>query len=139
MLLATIAVAPAEAKKHMRIERSDEIAYDSPVSAGIDEPAYARACYYESNSCIEFPTLPTDRYVEIEIVDATGLPVPAFIQPHTDDGDAPGVQICGQTEEPFPVVPGFEIIVWLNSVSASLPCAGLATTGVVKAVFSNRP
>ncbi|MFN2526580.1 MAG: hypothetical protein ABR505_10035, partial [Actinomycetota bacterium] len=90
-------------------------------------------------SCVEFPSRLSDRYVEIEVLDATGLAVPAFIQPHTDDGGAAGVQICGQTQEPFKVVPGFEIVVWLNSLSASLPCAGVATTGVVKATFSNRP
>ena len=125
----------AEARRTTAAGMRREVArYEAPASFGIDEPTYTRACTTDMpKACVEFPVGFNEKFVSISISDASGLPVPAFVQPHDDSGR--GVQICGKSEQPIRIIPGLEIVVWLNSHSLRSPCPGAPSTGTVEAVF----
>lgn len=140
-VMIAVALSPAAAEhrrgKPKRTERRAEIAYETPVSIGVVEPE-GKACVREPNSCADFPTYLSESSVAIEIADASGLPVPAYVEPHTHDGRW-GQYFCGTTTEPMPIVPGVEVTVWLNAVDPTKPpCPGSATTGTVRAIFTSR-
>jgi hypothetical protein len=88
-----------------------------------------------NRGCVTFVARPVERFVSIEIVDTTGLPVPAFIQWDEEDNLDKLVPFCGKTKKPL-LIRG-TVTVWLYPYrSPNLPmCAGTATTGEVTATF----
>ncbi len=114
-----------------------EAVYSTGVSFGVQD--LVTACVFTApiNSCVLAPAGLNERYASIEIVDASGLPVPAFVGPHDDD--PAGKPICGTTSKPIPITPGIEVEVVLNAFDPAVPCAGVATTGMVKFTFTKRP
>ncbi len=116
--------------------RTVEVTYSTGISIGIQDVVTACVPGAPINSCVLVPALGNERFVSIEIVDASGLPVPAFVGPHDDDPS--GQPICGTTTEPVPITSGIEAEVVLNALDPAVPCAGIATSGTVKLTFLKR-
>ncbi|HEX2241630.1 MAG TPA: hypothetical protein VHJ82_10895 [Actinomycetota bacterium] len=116
--------------------RTVEVMYSTGASIGIQDQVTACVPGAPISSCILVPALGNENFVSIEIVDASGLPVPAFVGPHDDDPS--GEPICGTTSQPVPIIGGIEAEVVLNAFDPAAPCAGVATTGVVKLTFFRR-
>ena len=88
--------------------------------------------------CVEFGVLPTEHFVAIEVVDASGTAAPFFIA----EGDELQDQwegFCGTTDGPHRIKAGMTITVFPYAYSpvGLGPCPGAATTGTVNATFSN--
>lgn len=119
-----------------RVERRAEAAYTGPAAGAEVEGrgAYVCAAGNPSIGCVSFASEPGEAFVSVEIADLDGMPVAATIsQPGRDDA----VKICGRTPEPIPIASGVEVFIRVDAVAAA--CRGVATSGVVTAVFSNVP
>lgn len=135
-------VASAEAGKKKKAPkkttREAESVYDTPA---IGHPDVIVGCS-GSTGCASFAIGPTERFIMLEITDSAGLPVYGSASQDLDGdnfGDV-GFNFCGKTEEPMPVEPGFELNIFISAAGGtSPPCAGAATSGVVKALISNLP
>jgi hypothetical protein len=125
-------------KKPVKVERTAESTYDAPA---IGHPDVIVGCS-GSAGCATFAIGPDEAYIQLEIVDSTGLPVYGAVSQDVDGdglGDE-GFNICGSTSEPMPIQPGVEVNIFISAFpGTSPPCAGAATTGTVKAVISNLP
>jgi len=136
-LVASAAHAARPVKRENRRVRTVEAPYSTGLSYSI--PGVGSGCIIDTpaSSCILVPAGLNERFVSVEIVDATGLEVSASVGPHDD---VPGGEpICGATTEPVPITPGVEVEVMLNELDPSHVCPGLATTGVVKLTLTSRP
>lgn len=145
-LVAGALAMPASAKKKkkkkpVRVERVVETTYDL-AAIGVGDPVGSGACPAATNSCGRAATGPDEKYVKVEIADATGLPVSFNLGQDTDPA-ALGTEhqlgrFCGTTgDEPIEIVPGAEILVfpWIFGPS----CASVGTTGTVSFTISNLP
>lgn len=125
----------ANKKKVKKVTRVVESVYDAPaIGSG------AGICPGATNSCGRLAAGSKEKFVTIEITDATGLPVYATVSQDLD-GDSfsdESTTICGTSTEPISIHPGVEVIVFPWAVGRP-SCPGLATTGVVKATFANLP
>jgi len=102
-----LAAGPAEAKKKKkkkpkRVERVVEHSYAAP-SPGV--PGVAGAClaaFTPDSGCIDIPVTLDDKYVMVDITDASGQ-TPAAILAQDTDSNRPGTEIfhnfCGKTED----------------------------------------
>lgn len=145
-LVAGAMAAPATAKKKkkkkkpVKVERVVETAYEAPAIGAA--PPGNGVCFRPTNSCGDIAVGPKERWVKVEIEDATGLPV-AFHLGQDTDPDALGTEsslgdFCGTTgDEAIKIEPGYPIIVFPWAVGAS--CGAVATQGVVTATLSNLP
>lgn len=141
LLAGALAAGPADAakkkkKKPKRVERVVEVVYQAPaIGSG------AGVCLRPTNSCGDIPIGLKEKFVKIEITDATGLPVFFGVGQDTDP-DAVGTEtshgeFCGSTgDDPIEVLPGYTLIVFPWAVGT---CPGVATTGTVTATLSNLP
>ena len=130
------ALAPvSSAKKPKRVTRTAESLYDAPaIGSG------AGICPNATNSCARFPTGVGEKFLTLEITDSTGLPVYATVGQDLD-GDTFTDQstiVCGKTTDPIAIEPGIEVVVFPWAVGRTT-CPGVATSGKVKATFSNLP
>ena len=121
--------------------RESEQTYVIPA-LGVGDPVNAGACPNATNSCGIFPTEAGEIYVTIEITDTTGLPV-GFSVGQDSDPATPGTETdlgnyCGKTDTPINFDPGYDIVVFPWFIGGP-GCPGVATTGSVKATFSNLP
>ena len=103
----------------------------------------------EVPSCVRFSTKPTEKYVKLTIKDATGTPVVASVSHPDQNGDGfsePIADICGKSKK-LRITPGAEVIVFpwtgpstgaLEGLGGAPACYGVATTGKVTAIFTNR-
>lgn len=141
VVIALALVAPAAARPAPG-PRQVEDTYQTPsvaIQAPTGQSAYAcstRDMNGHSNvGCLTFSTRYGERYVDIEITDASGLPVPAWV----GHEGVPGVggEICGVTEKPIRIVPGLTLDVWIYPTIVDPLCPGTGTTGTVRAVFSS--
>jgi hypothetical protein len=90
-----------------------------------------------NRGCVDFtPISITERWLSVEISDASTLPVPAFLQWADADIDE-WIPFCGRTTKPLKVKGS--VTVWIFAYrAANLPlCPGTATTGEVRATFSS--
>ena len=87
-----------------------------------------------NSGCIDFDVKAKERFVEIKIEDASGLPAPAWIQQQASGLRRP---VCGSTEKPIPVAPG-KMTVWLQPYRIAPMCPGISTTGTVRMTFLHR-
>ena len=85
---------------------------------------------------MEIPVKPTERFLRLEIIDASGLPAPAWV---TQEGTDEGGPVCGKTDKPMRIAAGVTILIWIYPYMASPLCPGISTTGTVKATLSDRP
>ena len=100
--------------------------------------------------CVRFATKPTEKFVTLTVVDASGLPVAAGAT-HPDGPDDDGFvepigDFCGKSGK-LAITPGEEIIVFVfagpttgvfEGSGGPPQCLGTATTGEVKGVLSTR-
>lgn len=94
----------------------------------------------ERTGCLTFAPGLTERYVRVDAEDASGLPVPLYL----DQVDGPirekdGIFLCGDSEEPVEIAPGLPLTVVIQPARQDPLCAGAATTGSVTITFLTRP
>lgn len=139
VLVAATVTAPASSSRAPRSERRVEARYQTPSIAA--HPVVA-VCQQDgavsgNRGCVTFPTVAGERFVHVEIADASGLPVQGFIAlEHELQPD--WRPFCGATTEPVPIAGTVVVIVYPYSPPGLPPCLGAATFGSVTAVFSNR-
>ncbi|MDQ3984889.1 MAG: hypothetical protein M3280_00075 [Actinomycetota bacterium] len=144
MLTAGMVAAPSadarKPEKPKRVVRHVEARYDSPAVGAQGQGG--GVCVDQTGSdpveglgCVAFMARPTEYFIEVQVVDTLGLPVPAWVQTETDH-----VRVCGGTAKPIRVEPGTENVVWVFAAWSGIgpPCPGTATRGVIRASFSNR-
>ena len=141
LLVFGIQAGPAEAgKKKKKVERTEERQY---VGATGVRGAQDSPCAGEPVGCVVFPIEPGERFVSIEVADATGGDVWAsvYIYGYTDGTDV-HEHVCGGSEAPLTLASGLEELVVITTQTTggvTNPCPGPATQGTVTAVFSNVP
>lgn len=91
-----------------------------------------------SNGCVEFFPQAKERFIHVEVTDAAGMAVYAYVNQDADrdgwsDIDGP---ICGRTEYPLRIVPEVPVRVFILPTWSLCPGA-VATTGTVEAIFGN--
>lgn len=140
-LLAGAVSVPAEAKKRKpkRIERVAEGTYANPA---IGVPGVAGTS--SAGGAVEFPISTGEYFIDIEITDDFGQPVIATMSQDTDTSTPSWeifATICGATEDPLPVTPGVPVRVSVYTIPGpdQPSCMGPATSGTIKATFSNLP
>ncbi|MGH2735819.1 MAG: hypothetical protein ACRDKZ_09585 [Actinomycetota bacterium] len=136
-LFAAAVEAKPRKKKPKGIERTQEWEYQAPAFG-----SGTGVCLRPTNSCADFVPVKGEKFMTVEITDATGVPVYFSVAQDTDP-DAVGSEkdlgeFCGKTEKPIKrFATGAQITVFPWSVGSS-DCPGIATQGVVTATFSNR-
>lgn len=88
-----------------------------------------------NRGCVEFVVVNAkERFVKVEVNDASGLPAPAFLA--WGDDPREWTPFCGTTRKALRVR-GYRLTIWLYPYSpVNVPrCSGLATTGSVTATF----
>lgn len=73
-----------------------------------------------------------ERFVEIEVADAHGLPVTAIVS----QGEQTSHYVCGSSEKPLPIVPNKKVTVFLVNGLCGDAGASVVTRGTVTATFS---
>jgi hypothetical protein len=145
-LLVAGLVAPAEAgkkkKKPKRVQRVVEHSYDV-ASPGI--PGVIGACLaaqMDNSGCINIPTGGNEKFVTVEVSDASGTPPSGILGQDTDTSNT-GFEIfhtfCGGVDEPVAIPqPGAELRVSVYLAPAP-GCSGIGTSGDFKVTLSNLP
>ena len=128
-------------KRQRRVERTEEAAYTAPAPAvhGPGGSFFAGACHHEERvGCVAFPIESNrDRFVSIEVVDQSGLPVHAVVlHPETRETVA---EFCGKTAKPIFLPAISEVDVWLLAGACPAAAPSVVTAGRVTATFSNLP
>ena len=145
-LVAGAMAAPATAKKKKpkKVERVVEIDYQGP-GVGITSPAASVGYCYQfpvSDACLTVIPEPGEKYIKIEVTDASGTAVAGFISQGDLDGDGIGDlygDFCGAHEAPIQLeVKGgpFDISLY-DGVCGTGP--SVMTTGTIKITLSNLP
>ncbi len=144
-LLTSAFVAPsAEAKKKKkkkRVERKVEATYQAPAAGS---GPTGGLCSPGNFGCVVFPLARGEQFAKVEIEDSTGTDIYATLGQDTDDNPMTIETVgsfCGSTgEEPLAIRPGLEVYVSVyTGPGTDPPCAGVASSGSVKATFSNLP
>lgn len=146
-LLAGAMIGPADAakkkkkkRKPKKVERVVEGSYDTPA---IGHPDVIVGCS-GSTGCATIGVGPKERWVKLEIEDATGLPVYA-VAGQDLDGDSfadTSISFCGSTgDEPVEIERGYPINIFISAgPGVQTPCPGIATgPGKAIATLSNLP
>ncbi|HVF53523.1 MAG TPA: hypothetical protein VNC78_07920 [Actinomycetota bacterium] len=140
LVISSTAGAGAAPPKKKRVERVETRDY---VGGSGLRGAYEGTCDAEPVGCVIFTLEKNDRYVDIDIADAAGMPVWAsvYIYGYTDGHDI-HEHVCGSSETPLAIGDGVDRLVVTatqTTAGATNPCQGPATTGSVTATFSNVP
>ena len=137
-LLAGAMAVPAEAGKRKRT-RVATGTYDNPA---IGIPGVVGSSTL--GGAVEFPITAKESFIAVKITDDSGQPVTATMSQDTDQSTPQWeifATICGQTEEPLPISPGIavRVSVYTTPGPEQPSCTGPATSGTIKATFSNLP
>ncbi len=143
--LVGMLAAPADAakRKPKRVAREVAATYALPFLGGPSTPGGCFTAGPLGNPCPTFGTTRIERWVTMEVQDASGTPTAFEIHQSDDEllsSTYVGGPFCGSSG-PVPVrlTPGVEVIVFVYS-SGDVVCPGaVGTTGTVTAVFSNVP
>ena len=141
-LAASLAAVPAQAKKAKRIERVVEINYDRPGIGVAPAGGYPTGF---PEAATEIPTGANDKYIKIEIDDASGGSVWGFISQGDLDGNGVNddgyANFCGSHEESQPVMaPGTPILgIYAYAGACDDGTPSTMTTGTITITFSNMP
>lgn len=127
-----------------RTERQVEDQYTTPAAIVEVGDFGVYACSHKKSAnegianvgCVEFPVKPSERFLKLEVVDASGLPAPVWV---VQEGTTRGGPVCGRMQQPMEIAAGVTVVVWIYPHMASPLCPGLSTTGTVRATFSNLP
>jgi hypothetical protein len=154
-LLAGAMAVPAEAGKKkkkkapaqpVKVERVVEYAYQGP-GIGFSTPvAAAGYCYPEPTSCAVFAPEPGEKFIKIEVVDASGTTIAGSINQGDLDGDGIGDlygEFCGAHAEPIELLNAeatFELSMYSGACyGTATPSPSVMTQGTVTITFSNLP
>jgi hypothetical protein len=146
-LVAGSMAAPATAKKKKkRVERVVEITYTG-TGVGVSTPAASGGiCPATSpentGTCIEVPITLQEKYVKVEIQDASGLKAPGYISQGDTDGDGIGDlygEFCGAHEAPIPLVNSNPVRVSFYTGTCGGATPGTTTSGTIIVTLSNMP
>lgn len=142
-LVSSFSALPAQAgKKKKRIERVVEINYDRPGIGVAPAGGYPTGF---PEAATEIPTSVNDKYIKIEIEDASGGSVWGFISQGDLDGNGVNddgyANFCGSQEESQPVAaPGTPILgIYAYAGACDDGTPSTMTTGTIKVTFSNMP
>ena len=137
--VAGLIVAPAGEAGTKRYKRTATDTYIAP-SLGSQATGYITCSEGLNWGCAAVEAYPRrDRYVSIDIVDESGLPVAALLFQYVGDEYARGhIPICGGTDEPVKLEKGVD---WVGVDLFEGPCGtdlspAAATTGVVDFTFT---
>lgn len=138
--LTTASARDQAGKKKKKVERVEEKPYVGGFGVG---GVGQSACIADGVACARFPIEKGERFVALEISDATGQPIYAsvYIYGYTDGTDS-HEHICAESDRPFALGPGVEELVVVPSPSAGTgtpACTGVTTQGNVTVTFSNLP
>jgi hypothetical protein len=135
LLVALGMMAPGNAAQSKSESRTESRTYTGP--------SIMRWCFKESLGCAAFPTKKRDRYVSIQIDDASGRSVRAIVSQDELNPLWGSTDICGKTTQPVRIKGGLPVFVFLPSEAAvfyGTPCtasvAAAPTMGNIEATFS---
>lgn len=137
--LSAPAVAKKKKKKTTKVERTAEGTYENPA-IGVGGVVSSGA----AGGSMEFPLMPGETYLSLDIKDGSGTAVYASLSQNTDPA-TPSWEIfagiCGKTTEPIAVAPDLPVRVTITAgPGRDVPtCAGVPTSGKVTATLSNLP
>ena len=141
-LAASIYSAPVEAKRRpkkvKKITREATVHYDTPGLGVAGLLVWTPNCGVPNNGCAYFQSSTREAYVDIEIIDDSGKDATGAII--VDGGE--DIVFCGSTPEPVAIEPGSRVHVTVHvgpGHGGPADCIGVATSGTVKATFSNIP
>ena len=146
LVVGALLAPGAEAGKRVKKRKATET-YSTPAIGTGDTGGFC--LNGPAPSCVRFATKPTEKFVKLTIKDATGLPVAASVSHPDQNGDGfsePIADICGRSKK-LPIKGGAEVIVFpwtggstgaLEGLGGSPQWTGVATTGKVTAVFTNK-
>lgn len=137
LVVGSVATAEAGKKKKApkKTTRVAEATYIAP----------ARFYYAPTGDNIGGATFPTgagETYVSVTIEDDLGMGVSAALgQDPEGDNTVATTDFCTSTEEPLPIDPGLEVIVFVYAgpCTSPQPAPAFATQGTIIATFSNMP
>lgn len=141
-LLAGTLIAPAEAgkRKPKKITRDAVATYQLP---GFGSASVGGFCTNPPNPCPSFPISTQERWVMVEVDDASATAVAFDITQVRRDGsccdgvDGPFCESSGK--KPVEITPGLDVRVLVHA-SGDVVCPGaFGTSGTVTVVFSNVP
>ena len=150
-LMAALAVAPAQAKKKkkpkvpVKVERVVEATYQAPGIGATVNGAGGGICPFAdptTQTCIEFPLQLGEKYVKVEITDASGGSVAGSVSQGDTDGDGIGNlygQFCTAHPEPIAMESPSNALRVSFYAGGSPDCVSTPTTGTIKVTFSNMP
>lgn len=147
LMTSAVLAGPVEARKPRKSERVETFTYQTPMPAFTPvHPAGFAICNHggapgDSRGCKILPVGPNERYITIEIADATGLPAPAFWSQGEGGLGEEWHFFCGKTPEAARIKPAvrLNVMVYAYTPANMPPCAGTATQGTVTVAFSNHP
>jgi hypothetical protein len=138
-LLAGAFAESVDAKKKKKDTRKATVVYSAPSYGSGDATGVC------TDQCVRFGVTGNERFLSLKITDDSGLPPAATIGQDSDPSDnfidRIG-EICGATEEPIPITPGVEVVVWVWAAPRFVtggPCLGIGTAGEVEATFTTVP
>lgn len=142
-LIAGAFMAPsADAKKKKPKPRVVSDTYDAPA-VGVATPVVsggASGCTGGNNvGCVEFPTTAKDKFVMIEVTDASGQKAGGYVSQGDTNGDGVGDlfgDFCGAHAGPVAITPGIPLKVSLYNGTCADGSPSTVTTGTVKATFT---
>lgn len=132
---------PTQGKQELpsRSERFESQNY-TPVNSSVATSGQATCSNGENGACFEFQARDDDRYVTVDIEDASGAPVYAWVQQNVDgdpQSDGGWTDFCASTSDPIPITPGAVVRIMLDSGT----CDGAdssPTNGTITVTFLNR-
>lgn len=137
LVLGAFTATAAEAKKRRkRVVRKAEATYDTPA---IGVGGVAGLCS-GANGCAALPVAANERFISVVVEDSSGTSVYARVTQDTNgDGQADSATpFCGTSGGKIPIEPGIAVNVFVYAAGVlPAPCPGVATSGVVKATFTN--
>lgn len=149
-LLAGAMIGPADAAKKkkkpkppVKVERVVEVAYDKPgIGVAIAGGNGGYGLSFPAAAAV--PSMPEEKYVSVEITDASGQKVALSLSGGDTDGDGFAdtfASLCGATEEPIELPEDGAGIadMYAHNGTCEDNSPSIMTSGVVKLTFSNLP
>ena len=149
LLVGSITTAEAQKKKKekkvVKVERVVEAVYQCPC--GVWTPVQS-AGFWLAGGAIGGALVPTgadDKFVEVEVSDASGQNVFIGMAQNVDGTDnfaeVPVGDVCGSTEEPISIPnPGVQVDIFVYMGTCSdMATPSIATSGTITLTFSNLP
>lgn len=138
-LIASMAVAPAHAKKKKRTEREAQGTYSAPATA------VGSCTQTDGIGCMTIASGLKEKFLTATVTDMHGQPVSISVDADLDGDNSTETHygsFCGETAEPIAIDPGVALVFWVGrpDVAATDGCApGIATQGTLDVIFSNLP